>query len=611
MLEAQRAYGNHLASLDVGPLCVGRNLRSMLPEDADDRGPIVRGHYALAADVRIDNRDEIERALGLSLVRAAGQCDAAILFESLLAWGSGGLDRIVGEFALAFWDGRAGRLLLARDILGHRPLLFHRANGFFAFSSMPSGLHALPGVPYVADAEFLAESLAMLPERGSATFFKGIERVEPAHFLEVGQAGVSNTRYWLPPRPSGKRLAPRDYEEGLRDAVDTAARSHLRGAGDIVAAQLSGGLDSSIVLTSAAKQMPDLTFVAYTGVPRHGFEGPVPPRALASEADRAAATAQLYPNIEHVIVENGGATALELMERSFPYVQRPVPNPCNNVWGSTMYRLAKERGATVMLMGNAGNLSATYYGLQWLPELLRQGRLIKLARMSLGARRHGFSTLSVGAQVIGPFLPVWLWKRLSPHVTKLIDYAPISPPTAAILERKAWERGMDLSYRPRRDPFGLRLWALTRFDDGSYLKGILAQWGLSMRDPMADKRVIEFSLSVPDEEYLRDGIPRSLARRAFGSRMPAEVTNATVRGLQSPDWFEGIGKDLSAIHKEIDHIARATEGDSIIDSAWLESALTSWPNSGWDKEEVIMRYRHGLLYGLSVGHFMRRVAGTN
>lgn len=583
----------------------------MLPEDVSDRGPITRGDHAMVADVRIDNRDEIEKALGLSSIQAARSCDTAILFEALLAWGPRALNRIVGEFAFALWDLRLRQLLLGRDILGQRPLLFHRGNGFFAFSSMPSGLHALPAVPYEPNSEYLAESLAMLPERGSATFFRGIERVEPAHFLEVREGTLSSARYWYPARPSGERLAPQDYEEALRNAVDAATRAHLRGAGQTVAAQLSGGLDSSIVLTSAASQMPDRTFVAYTGVPRRGFDGPIPPRTLASEADRAAATARLYPNIEHVIVENGEAPPLELMERSFAYQQRPVPNPCNNVWATTMYRLAKERGATVMLMGNAGNLSATYYGLQWLPELLKQGRLIKLARMSIGARRHGFSTLSVGAQVIGPFLPIWLWKRLSPHVTQLGEYVPLARTTIKELERKAQDRGMDLSYRPRRDPFGLRLWALTRFDDGGVLKGLLAQWGLSFRDPMADKRVIELSLSIPDEEYIRDGVPRSLARRAFGSRMPPEVTNATVRALQSPDWYEGIANDLPAIRAEIDKIARATAGDPIIDSSWLDNAAVSFPNSGWNREEVVMRYRHGLLYGLSVGHFMRRVAGTN
>ncbi|HKP34745.1 MAG TPA: asparagine synthase-related protein [Sphingomicrobium sp.] len=611
MLRAQDAYGNLPARADVGPLSLGRNLHPMLPEDVYDRGPIVRGPHALVADVRIDNREEIERSLGIGTDDAARQCDAAILFEALIAWGSDALNRLTGEFALAFWDGQRRRLLLARDVLGSRPLVFHRAPDFFAFASMPSGLHAIPGVPYAVNPEHLAESLAMLPERGSGTFFKGVDRVEPAHFLEITETSMTSSRFWQPSRPSGKRLNPREYEEALRSVVDAATRAQLRGAGNTVAAQLSGGLDSSIVVTSAARQMPDRTIVAYTAVPRRGFDGPIPPGVLANEADRAAATAGLYSNVEHVIVENGEQSPLDLITRAFPYQQQPVPNPCNNVWATSICRLARERGATVLLIGNAGNLTATYYGLQWLPELLRRGRLVKLARMSLGARRHGFRWLSVGAQVVGPFLPMGLWKRLSARVTELRQYAPVSPALSAALERKAGERGMDFSYRPRRDPFALRLWSLTRFDNGICFKGILGQWGLSVRDPLADKRVIEFCLSVPDEEYLRDGVPRSLARRAFGDRLPAEVTNATVRALQSPDWYEGLEKDWTAIRAEIAQIARSADVETVIDTAWLEESAASWPATGWEREDVIMRYRHGLLYGLSVGHFMRRVAGTN
>ncbi len=611
MLRAQQAYGNSPARVETGPLAIGRSLHPMLPEDVHDRGPIVRGRHALVADVRIDNREEIESALGISTARAAQQCDAAILFEALIAWGTGALNRLVGEFAFAFWDDQERRLILARDILGGRPLVYHRTTDFFAFASMPSGIHSLPGVPYAVNAEHLAESLAMLPERGSATFFEGIERVEPAHFLEVTEGGMSSTSYWQPSRPSGRRLKPHEYEEGLRKVVDEATRSQLRGAGGIIAAQLSGGLDSSIVTTSAARQIPDSKIVAFTGVPRKGFAGPIPPGVLASEADRAAATAALYTNIEHVIVENGEQPPLDLIQRAFPFLQQPVPNPCNNVWATSIYRLAKERGATVMLIGNAGNLTATYFGLHWLPELLKRGRLIKLARMSLGAHRHGFRWLSVGAQVIGPFLPMWLWKRVSARVTELRQYAPVSQAQTVELERKARERDVDFSYRPRKDPFGLRLWALTRFDNGICFKGILGQWGLNLRDPLADKRVIEFCLSVPDEEYLRDGVPRSLARRAFGDRLPPEVANAIIRALQSPDWYEGIDKDLDAVRAEIAQIARTAGADAVINPTWLEDAVSSWPAEGWEREDVVMRYRHGLLYGLSVGHFMRRVAGTN
>lgn len=611
MLQAQSAYGTDPVFIDLGPISLGRSLYATVPEDSHDHGPIVRGDHALVADIRIDNRQELQRSLKMAESRAAQLSDAAILFECLLAWGKDALGRIAGEFAFALWNGAERKLLLARDILGLRPLFYHRADGFFAFSTMPSGLHALPSVPYAFDPETMAESLAMMPQVGPRTFFRSIDRVEPAHFTEVRQSGLTSHRYWDPPKPSGRPLQSREYEEGLRTVLDEAVRAQLRGSGDLVAAHLSGGLDSSIVVTSAARQMPNGKIVAYTSVPRRGFNAPVPPGTLASEADRAAATARLYPNIVHEIVENGEVSPVAALSRDLAYQQQPPPNLCNNVWGNTINRLARERGAKILFMGTAGNLTVSYYGMQVLPLLLRQGRLLKLARLFFAVGRNGYPWLSVGAHAIGPYLPSWLWRLVSRRVTDLRHYAPIRPSRIDELKVKARERRIDFSYPHRKDPLEIRTWALNRFDNGSYFKGTLAQWGLSVRDPTADKRVVDFCLSVPPEEYIRDGMPRSLARRAFGDRLPDEVANAMVRGYQAPDWYEGLERDLPNVREELASIARCEEASTVMDVGWLEDAINSWPKDGWERDDIVMRYRTGVLQGLSVGHFMRKVSGTN
>ena len=468
MLQAQSVYGKQPVCVDLGPISFGRSLFPTVPEDAHDHGPIIRRPHALVADARIDNRQELYRYLSISEGRGAELSDAAILFECLLAGGRDALRRVAGEFAVALWNGAERQLLLARDVLGLRPLFYHRAPGFFAFSSMPSGLHALPNVPYAFDPEAMAESLALMPQVGPRTFFRLIDRVEPAHFTEIDASGMTSRRYWGPPQPSGRRLKSREYEEGLRTVLDEATRAQLRGSGDLVAAHLSGGLDSSIVVTSAARQMPSGKIVAYTSVPRRGFSGPVPRGVLADEADRAAATCRLYPNIEHVIVENGEVSPVAALSRDFSYQQQPPPNLCNNVWGNTINRLAQERGAKVLFMGNAGNLTVSYYGMQVLPSLLRQGRLFKLARLFIAVGRHGYPWLSVGAHTIGPYLPAWLWRLVSRRVTDLREYAPVRPSRIEELKAKARERRLDFSYPHRKDPLEIRTWALSRFDNGSY-----------------------------------------------------------------------------------------------------------------------------------------------
>lgn len=219
--------------------------------------------------------------------------------------------------------------------------------------------------------------------------------------------------------------------------------------------------------------------------------------------------------------------------------------------------------------------------------------------------------LSLGAQMIGPYLPVPMWRLLSRGVTDLAQYSAVHPALRGELEKKARERALDLAYRPRKDPFETRLWALSRVDVGNYYKGVLAQWGLSSRDPTADKRLVEFCLSTPPEEFIRGGVPRSLARRAFADRLPREVAQATVRGYQSADWHEALGSDLDSLRDEIANIGKCAAAASVIDLDWLDQTARSWPSGGWAEDSVIMRYRYGLLRAVSAGHFMRKVAGIN
>ena len=231
---------------------------------------------SLVADVRLDNREELAAALGLAPSEARQLCDADLLLGCLERWSETALDRLVGDFAFALWDAPAQKLLLARDFLGQRPLHFHRGRGFFAFASMPKGLHALPEIPHAPDEQMVAEFLTLMPQRGSRSFFKDIERVEPAHFVTVTRDGVASRRYWQPQRPRPGQRQPDDYVEGLRHHLDQATQSRLRGADGVIGANLSAGLDSGAVTATAARLLAPSggKVVAFTAVPREGYSGP-------------------------------------------------------------------------------------------------------------------------------------------------------------------------------------------------------------------------------------------------------------------------------------------------------------------------------------------------
>jgi len=170
---------------------LGRALWRTLPEDRFDLSPQRSrgGRYALVADVRIDNRDELISDCGLRAEDSAGLCDAALLLCAIEKWGLSALDRIIGPYAFALWDGIERCLSLARDPFGLRPLCYHSVPGFFAFATMAKGLHAVGRIPRAPDFEELASLHALWPPTGARTFFEGIERVRAGHIVKVTATG--------------------------------------------------------------------------------------------------------------------------------------------------------------------------------------------------------------------------------------------------------------------------------------------------------------------------------------------------------------------------------------------------------------------------------------
>ncbi|MFA6112526.1 MAG: asparagine synthase-related protein [Sphingomonas sp.] len=616
MLGAQRIYGSGKPICwSDGPLAMGRDLYATLPEDGFDSGPVVleNGRFALVADVRLDNREDLWRDLNLPLPDLTRQSDTAVLMTALIRWGEAGVDRLAGDFAFAFWDGTARRLVLARDFLGQRPLHFHRGRDFFAFASMAKGLHALPEVPPRPDQDMVAEFLALLPETGGRSFYEGVERAPPGHVITVTPTGISTRRYWNPAPPPLKLRNAADYDEAVREQLDRAVADRLRGAGAMAGAHLSGGLDSGAVAATAARLLaPSGRLAAFTAVPRAGYDGAVPRNHLADEGPLAAAVAALHPNIDHMLVRTDGRSPLAALDRNLLLFDRPVLNLCNGVWLDAIMDAAKQRRVTVMLTGQMGNMSFSFTGFSALPDLLARGRLIQVAHLARQLGANGISVRNSAAHALGPWLPAGLWRRLDRARGRrldLNDYSAVNPARAEALSARAAQMGSDFSYRPPRDPVAARIHALQRTDLGNYNKGYLTGWGIDTRDPSADRRLIELCLSIPAAEYLRGGRPRAIARAAFTDRLPAAVLAEPRKGLQAADWHEGLAAARDEAATEIDRIAATVDPSGPLDIAMLRDLIADWPTGNWHAPAVQAKYRLALLRGLSGGHFIRKVLG--
>jgi asparagine synthase (glutamine-hydrolysing) len=623
MLTAQKIYGPDDSQMwSEGPLSVGRNLFRTLPEDKFDRQPLTGGdgRYLLVADVRIDNRAELGEALGIEPSSMRSLADADVLLRAWGRWEDEVFDRLLGDYAFALWDGHQRQLILARDPLGMRPLHYHVGSDFMAFASMPKGLHVLPEVPCAPDEVRVAEFVALLPEAGPRSFFAGVSRVEQGHFVRITPSGIEARRHWNPRRETLKPWQGSDAAGAMLEHLDRAVAARLRGAGDRVAAHLSGGLDSAAVATSAARILAGRggQVVAFTAVPREDYDGPVPPGLIGDEGELAAATAAVHANIEHILVRPEDGGLIEHLDRAYFLNERPMLNVCNQRWWDAINDRASRQHLTVVLTGGMGNASISYGGMELLPELAAQGRWFRLLREAAAlvkAKRARWRGVLVAA--LGPWLPDQFWRAIHRlarvELAGLSDYAAINSASrrGLSLETRAKERGLDFLYRPRKDGLEARLWLLRRVDPGNYYKGILAGWGLDTRDPTADRRLIEFCLSLPMESFLAQGQARALGLKALSERLPSRVLRESSSGYQAIDWHEALTASKDQIRLEIERLERVSSAAATLDLPRMRKLVEDWPSRNWNKPETRTAYRLALLRGVANGHFLRRAAGSN
>jgi asparagine synthase (glutamine-hydrolysing) len=163
------------------------------------------------------------------------------------------LDQLRGMFALAIFDTRARRLILARDGAGMKPLYFARTEQGFLFASEAGALFASGLIQPEPDPRAIDVYLAAGFVPAGMSAFRGVEKLGPGEYLTIDSAGESRGVFWqIRYRPSDPARSDADYAEELDALLTAAVRSHL--AADVpVGAFLSGGWDSSLMATLAAE----------------------------------------------------------------------------------------------------------------------------------------------------------------------------------------------------------------------------------------------------------------------------------------------------------------------------------------------------------------------
>lgn len=576
------------------------------PRDTYTVGPGV-------ADVRLDNCDDLCRQLGLEPALHAQQADSTILRAAWMQWGVDCVQHLLGDFAFAIWSEVERTLFCARDPLGVRPLCYATLGPAVAVSSMPKGLLALPGFPRELDEVRLAEHLALLPQDGGRTFFRGVSLLPPGHTLRVTPERLEVAAYWQPRRTEVRFRRDEDYVERFRELFDAAVHCRLRSAGPI-ATTLSAGLDSGSVTAVAARQLAQRgeRLPALTCIPRPGACIPQDASRLTDESHHAAAVAALYPNVDHVLVDAPDVSPLALLPAFDAGADQPLLNPI----GLPMFYAMEKRLATlrckVLLTGSMGNITISYDWLTALPTLLRRGRVLRGIRETMAlVKTPGWTSRRALHTAVGPLLPVPVLKslyRLCRHhpISSLSDYSAINPDFARAIDLSviATRLGWNLELRPLTDGWRMRTTGLSRLDMGMALKGTHAAFGAELRDPTVDLRIVEYCLGIPEEQFLRSGRTRWLVRRAMVGTLPSVVLHEHRRGLQGSDWPRFITANWGAFAAELAELEYSPLARKILDLPELHRLVAAQP-AEWVARDM-NTYAVKMLRGLATGGFILR-----
>ncbi len=320
--------------------------------------------------------------------------------------------------------------------------------------------------------------------------------------------------------------------------------------------------------------------------------------------------------MEHVLVYGDQNERYSLLSVLNLLQEEPLPNICNMGWYYGVRDRMRDRGLSVALVGDMGNLSFSFDGIELLPELIKTARFQawwKQVRQLVGPDKMRWR--GALAATFGPWCPTFLWMWLNKVATnaapKISDWSPISPTRLRAMSERVGERLGDLHDRPWSDAYSMRVDRLSQYDPGARLKGDLARSGIDERDPTADVRLIEFSFNVPTDQYVNNGVRRALARHALADRLPANLLNESRSGLQAADWHERLTASRDEIKDSLERLNHDPVAARLLDLPRLRELVENWPADGWETDETTYRYRVALLRAISMGSFLRYASGTN
>jgi asparagine synthase (glutamine-hydrolysing) len=494
----------------------------------------------------IYNHPELRERLGPS-----GFCtrsDTEVLLRAYLAWGEGCLEQLRGMFAFVLWDPRTALLFAARDRFGIKPLYFAESDGLLYMASEAKAL--LPFLRTVeTDTDALRDYLAFQFCLHGRTLFRGVRALEPGHVLTVQHGTVRTRRYWeVWYAPDMSRRAGW-LEERVAEVLDESMDLHVRS--DVpIGAYVSGGLDSSLVASLAARRHDGL--VAFTGRfdEGDGFDESGHARAVAAHAGITLHERTITPQD---FVDN--------MPRIAWHLDYPVAGP--GAFSQFMVSELAARHRKVVLGGQGGDEifgGYTRYLIAYFEQCIKaaidgtmhDGRFIVTYESII----PNLTALRQYKPMLQQFWRDGLFEPMDRRYFRLVNRAHDLGAVIrhdAIGEHDAFESFASVFHggNVRRESYFDQM---THFDVKTLLPALLhvedrvsMAHGLEARVPLLDHRLVELAATIPADVKFTNGELKRVLRRVAEPHLPASITARTDKmGFPTPvaEWARGPLRDF-------------------------------------------------------------------
>ncbi len=514
--------------------------------------------FVIACDARIDNAAAlIERfRLGDGIV-----CDSQLILALYAQLGQACVEHLLGAFAFAIFDRANERLFCARDHFGEKPFSYAVTAERFAFASEPGALVAAGLAPSQIDDDRMADTLLRNPCDPTSTVYRHIRRLPPAHTLIVGKSDFAVARYWQATTANAPNRDDADIARQFRAIFAEAVACRVQSSAPI-GAFLSGGLDSSAVVMQARRELARIhpgealsTFSAiFPDVPKSDEQSWI--RIVEDTAGDELAS--LSPH--HMRADIVGP--VDYADDLVAALDEPVQTPnLYKIWA--LAALARESGVGVMLTGHDGD-SVISHGLAWLTELAIAedwDRLSsELTRVADFLDNYQWVKPAIVQSYVLPLLGQYRsrfqWAKMVRLASALRKRFGTSSREIAQAMAPSWLRRLRQRLRGRpgaesvavTSAFGssrafnrrkkqlVSDFAMSVRD--SHLKGVnsplLAEsfelfdrigsrFGIEMRHPFFDKRLVEFCVSLPPDQKIRNGWTRFVLRSALEGILPEPI----------------------------------------------------------------------------------------